>query len=72
MNYKSKLLILGLVSKIFAAKFSVVSFQGACQLEVNGKQYEMKQNDLQIPLYTVEVNVPEETSYVLIIEIYYI
>jgi len=63
MNYKSKLLILGLVSKIFAAKFSVVSFQGACQLEVNGKQYEMKQNDLQIPLYTVEVNVPEETSY---------
>jgi len=63
MNYKSKLFILGLISKIYAAKFSVVSFQGACQLEVNGQQYEMKQNDLQVPLYSIEVDVPVNTSY---------
>ncbi len=64
MNYKSKLLILGLVSKIFAAQFSVVSFDGACKLDINGQQTEMKQVDPTIPLYRAEVAAQVGTKYV--------
>jgi len=57
MNYKSKLFLLGLVSKIFAAKFSVVSFDGACKLNVGGTNYPMTA-DPQIPnLYTATADV---------------
>jgi len=65
MNYKSKLFILGLVSQIYAAKFSVVSFDGACKLSVNGQQYEMTQSNPAVPLYTTNVDVPVNTTYVL-------
>jgi len=54
MNYKSKILILGLISKIYATKFSVVSFNGACQLSVGGQTVDMVQS-AGIPLYTAEV-----------------
>jgi len=63
MNYKSKLFILGLVSQIYAAKFSVVSFDGACKLSVNGQQYEMTQSNPAVPLYTTNVDVPVNTTY---------
>jgi len=63
MNFKSKLLILGLISKIYAAKFSVVSFNGTCKLEVNGQSYDMTQEDPKVPLYTTTVDVPVQTSY---------
>ena len=62
MNYKSKLLILGLISKIYAASFSVVSFNGACKLDVNGQLYEMAQTDPNVPLYKAEVDVPIDTA----------
>jgi len=41
MNYKSKLAILGLVTKIFAADFAVVSFKGDCQLSIGGNTIPM-------------------------------
>jgi len=63
MNYKSKLFILGLVSQIYAAKFSVVSFDGPCKLSVNGQQFEMTQPDAAVPLYTTNVDVASNTSY---------
>jgi len=63
MNLKSKFLILGLVSKIFAAKFSVVSFEGNCQVNVGGKVYNMVQKDPSVPLYTAEVDAPLQTNY---------
>jgi len=63
MNYKSKILILGLISKIYAAKFSVVSFNGACQLNAGGQVYEMTQADPAIPLYSVEAPVQDGSTY---------
>jgi len=63
MNYKSKLLILGLISKIYAASFSVVSFNGDCKLNINGQQYEMTRSDPNVPLYKTEVDVPINTTY---------
>jgi len=63
MNYKSKLFILGLVSQIYAAKFSVVSFDGPCKLSVNGQQIEMTQPDAAVPLYTTNVDVASNTTY---------
>jgi len=65
MNFKSKLLILGLISKIYAAKFSVVSFNGACKLEINGQSYDMaKDPEAQdVPLYSTVVEVPVDTPY---------
>jgi len=65
MNYKSKLFILGLISQIYAAKFSVVSFDGPCKLSVNGQQIEMTQPDPTVPLYSVETNASVNTTYVL-------
>jgi len=63
MNYKSKLFLLGLVSKIFAAKFSVVSFDGACKLNVGGTNYPMTA-DPQIPnLYTATADVSPGSKY---------
>jgi len=63
MNYKSKLFILGLISQIYAAKFSVVSFDGPCKLSVNGQQIEMTQPDPTVPLYSVETNASVNTTY---------
>jgi len=65
MNYKSKLFILGLISQIYAAKFSVVSFDGACKLSVNGQQIDMTQPYPEVPLYSVEADVSVNTTYVL-------
>jgi hypothetical protein len=62
MNYKSKILILGLISKIYATKFSVVSFNGACQLSVGGQTVDMVQS-AGIPLYTAEVPAQAGTEY---------
>jgi len=66
MNYKSLILVLGLVSKIYSAKFSVVSFEGKCQVSVNGQNYDMKQEDPNVPLYTASVDVPVNTKYTYI------
>lgn len=63
MNYKSKILILGLISKIYAAKFSVVSFNGACQLNAGGQVYEMTQSNAGVPLYTVDAPVQSGSTY---------
>jgi len=41
MNYKSKLAILGLVAQVFAAEFSVISFDGDCQLSLGGNSVPM-------------------------------
>jgi len=65
MNYKSKLFILGLISQVFSAKFSVVSFDGACKLSVNNQQIAMSQPDPEVPLYTTNVDVPINTTYVI-------
>ncbi|OUM60434.1 hypothetical protein PIROE2DRAFT_13782 [Piromyces sp. E2] len=63
MNFKSSIVILGLVSKIYAATFSVVSFDGACQLNAGGQLYEMTQSKQGIPLYTVEASVQTGSTY---------
>jgi len=63
MNYKSKLFILGLISKIYAASFSVVSLNGDCQLEVGGQTYPMTKQDPAVPLYTATADVPDGTQY---------
>ncbi|ORX44741.1 hypothetical protein BCR32DRAFT_288298 [Anaeromyces robustus] len=62
MNYKSKLFILGLISKIYAANFSVVSLQGDCQLEVGGQTYPMTKDEA-VPLYKATADVPSGTQY---------
>jgi len=63
MNYKSKLFILGLVSKIFAADFAVVSFDGECQLSAGGQTYPMTQDQSGAPLYRATANVAENSKY---------
>jgi len=63
MNYKLSLLVLGLVLKVYSAKFSVVSFEGNCQVSINGQNYEMKQENADVPLYTASVDVPVNTKY---------
>ncbi|ORX42077.1 hypothetical protein BCR32DRAFT_288421 [Anaeromyces robustus] len=45
-----------LVTKIFAAEFSVVSFEGECELSVGGNTYPMTQFD-GLPLYRASVDV---------------
>jgi len=73
MNFKSKIFILGLITKIYAAKFSVISFEGSCLLNVGGQLHEMIKEHNSIPLYTTTVDVQPLTTYLLtIINIIYI
>jgi len=62
MNYKSKLLILGLVSKIFAANFSVVSFDGDCTLNAGGQSIKMTADPKCSNLYKATANVKVGTE----------
>jgi len=63
MNFKSKLLLLGLISKIYAANFAVVSFDGSCELNVGGTSYPMTQEDPTVPLYKATADVAKDASY---------
>jgi len=63
MNFKSKLLILGLVAKVFAADFAVVSFDGECQLSTGGQTFPMTQDPSGAPLYRATANVAENSKY---------
>jgi len=63
MNFKTKLAILGLVSKIFAAKFSVISFDGDCQLSLAGKNIPMTADPACGNLYTVESQAQSGDKY---------
>jgi len=62
MNFKSRLLLLGLVSKILAANFSVVSFDGNCELVAGSKRIPMTQEP-GIPLFKVTADVPINSTY---------
>jgi len=66
MNYKTKLAILGLVSNVFAANFSVVSFEGACKLNAGGSVIDMTPDPKCPNLYkaTADVSVGSEYNYV--------
>jgi len=61
MNFKSNLFILGLVAKIYAANFSVVSFDGNCQVQSGGKSYPMTQEP-GIPLYKATADIPKGST----------
>jgi len=63
MNFKSKLFILGLVSKIFAANFSVVSFDGECTLNAGGQVVKMTADPKCPNLYKASANVKVGTEY---------
>jgi len=63
MKLISKTLLLGFISKILAAEFSVVSFEGDCQLNIGGNAYPMERQYPDIPLYKANVDVPLETKY---------
>jgi len=64
MNYKLKLLILSVISKICAVKFSVVSFEGSCQLDIGGTIYKMNP-DSEVPnLYKTDISVQTGTKYI--------
>jgi len=63
MNIKSTLCILGLISKIYAAKFSVVSFNGNCKVNVGGNSYELTKEKSGVPLYSAEIDVPVNSKY---------
>jgi len=63
MNLKEKLCLLGFVSKIMAAHFAVVSFNGKCKLSVGDTTYSMSP-ELECPnLYTASVDVPVNSKY---------
>jgi len=63
MNFKLKIFLLGIISTVYAANFAVVSFDGACELNVGGTSYPMKQEDPTIPLYKATADVAKDTSY---------
>jgi len=63
MNYKSKLAILGLVSKIFAAKFSVVSFSGECSLSLNGQALPMTASQESSKVFQLETDAAANAKY---------
>ncbi|ORX78146.1 hypothetical protein BCR32DRAFT_270227 [Anaeromyces robustus] len=63
MNYKSKLAILGLVAKIFAAEFSVISFDGNCSLSLNGAEVPMVADPTCSNLYKVTADAQSGTMY---------
>jgi hypothetical protein len=63
MYYKTTVLILGLVSKIFAANFSVVSFDGDCTLNAGGQSIKMTADPKCSNLYKATANVKVGTEY---------
>jgi len=63
MNYKSKLFLLGLISKIYTATFTVVSFEGNCQLNAGGQTYPMVQDQSGLPIYKANANVQINSKY---------
>jgi len=63
MNYKLKFALLALISNALAAKFSVVSFDGECKLNVGGTAYDMAP-DTAVPfLYHADAPVKAGTKY---------
>jgi len=62
MNIKSNIFILGLVARIYAANFSVVSFNGNCEVKSGGQSFPMKQEP-GIPLYKTTADIPIKSTY---------
>jgi len=63
MNYKSKLAILGLVTKILAADFAVVSFEGSCELSIGGTNVPMTADPNCSNLYRATADAQDGTIY---------
>ncbi|ORX41369.1 hypothetical protein BCR36DRAFT_364434 [Piromyces finnis] len=63
MNFKERLYILGLISKIMAAEFSIVSFNGSCQLSIDGTIYPMAPSSDCSNIYKASVDVPINSKY---------
>eukprot|EP00833_Pecoramyces_ruminatium_P002986 jgi/Orpsp1_1/1177018/evm.model.c7180000059839.1 len=63
MNYLSKLAILGLVTKIFAAEFSVISFDGDCQLSLGGNNVAMTADPQCSNLYKATADAKDGATY---------
>jgi hypothetical protein len=62
MFFNKKILLLSIISKVFAAEFSVVSFGGDCQVSIGGTNYPMtKQPD--VPLFKATVDAASGTNY---------
>jgi len=63
MFFNKKILLLSIISKVFAAEFSVVSFGGDCQVSIGGTNYPMtKQPD--VPLFKATVDAASGTKYI--------
>jgi len=55
MFFNKKILLLSIISKVFAAEFSVVSFGADCQVNIGGTNYPMtKQPDAPVFKATVD------------------
>ncbi|ORX63912.1 hypothetical protein BCR32DRAFT_273292 [Anaeromyces robustus] len=63
MNCKSKLAILALVAKVFAAEFAVVSFEGACQLSLGGNTVQMTADPACPNLYKATADAQDGATY---------
>ncbi|ORY55199.1 hypothetical protein LY90DRAFT_669722 [Neocallimastix californiae] len=63
MNCNLILLILTIVIKIWAAKFTVVSFNGPCKLNIGGALYRMESNSTVPNLYKAYVTAKPGTKY---------
>jgi len=62
MFFNKKILLLSIISKVFAAEFSVVSFGGDCQVNIGGTNYPMtKQPDA--PVFKATVDAKPNTTY---------
>jgi len=64
MNCNLTLLILTIVTKIWAAKFTVVSFNGPCKLNIGGALYRMESNSTVPNLYKAYVTAKPGTKYI--------
>jgi len=63
MNCKSKLAILALVAKVFAADFAVISFEGSCELSLGGNKVPMTADPNCPNLYKATANAQDGTTY---------
>jgi len=63
MNYKSKIAILGLVAQAFAAEFSVISFDGDCQLSLGGNNVPMTADPQCNNLYKATADAKTGATY---------
>jgi len=62
MFFNKKILLLSIISKVFAAEFSVVSFGADCQVNIGGTNYPMtKQPDA--PVFKATVDAQSGTTY---------